>query len=89
MRFVWSGRSKSRKGKRCDWMNLDFCFQIEVARGFEALSQLDDLNRFFQSMSISTLAFPHTSSHLSIQDLVDTISQGLNIISRSIRFKHH
>jgi len=26
-------------------------------------------------MSISTLAFPHTSSHLSIQGLVDTISQ--------------
>jgi len=26
----------------------------------EALTQLDDLHRFFQSMSISTLAFPHT-----------------------------
>jgi len=41
----------------------------------EALSQLDDLNRFFQSMSISTLAFPHTPTQLSIQDLVDTIGQ--------------
>ena len=56
-------------------MNLECCFQIEVARGFEALTQLDVLNRFFQSMSISTLAFSHTSSHFSIQDLVDIICQ--------------
>ena len=39
----------------------------------EALAQLD---RFFQSMSISSLAFPHTSStQLSIQDLVHTFGQ--------------
>ena len=41
----------------------------------EALSQLNDLNRFFQSMSISAFAFPHTSTQLSIQDLVDTLGQ--------------
>jgi len=41
----------------------------------EAPTQLDDLNRFFQNMSISTLAFPHTSTQLSIQDLVHTIGQ--------------
>ena len=41
----------------------------------EALSQLDDLNRFFQSMSVSALAFPHTPTQLSIQNLIDTISQ--------------
>ena len=41
----------------------------------EALSQLDDLNRFFQSMPVSALAFPHTPTQLSIQDLVDTIGQ--------------
>ncbi|KAF8418425.1 hypothetical protein EV426DRAFT_577602 [Tirmania nivea] len=41
----------------------------------EALNQLDDLNRFFQSMSVSALAFPHTPTQLSIQDLVDTIGQ--------------
>ncbi|RPB18900.1 hypothetical protein L211DRAFT_853663 [Terfezia boudieri ATCC MYA-4762] len=37
----------------------------------EALNQLDDLNRFFQSMYVSALAFPHTPTQLSIQNLVD------------------
>ncbi|RPB28996.1 hypothetical protein L211DRAFT_845024 [Terfezia boudieri ATCC MYA-4762] len=41
----------------------------------EVLSQLDNLNRFFQRMSVSALAFPHTPTQLSIQDLVDTIGQ--------------
>jgi len=44
-----------------------------------ALGQLDDLTRFFQSLSVSTLASPHILTQPSIPDLVDTIghAQGL------------
>ena len=39
----------------------------------EAVNHLDELTRFFQSLSISTLDLPHSSAQVSISDFVDTI----------------